>query len=66
MADLLAVERDESALVWRAQAERLAVEHRSDINSLALLGLRFVTAAPVNERGTSWQHGIDIIGPRRR
>ena len=30
MADLLSVERDESVLVWRAQAERLPVEHRAD------------------------------------
>ena len=37
MGDLLAVERDESALVWRAQAERMPVEHRADISPLAFL-----------------------------
>jgi hypothetical protein len=38
MGDLLAVERDEAALVW--QAQNLPVEHRADISPLALLGLR--------------------------
>ncbi|OSI79310.1 hypothetical protein BSZ21_01530 [Bradyrhizobium canariense] len=38
MGDLLAVERDEAALVWPAQAQGLPVEHRADINPLALLG----------------------------
>jgi hypothetical protein len=40
MGDLLAVERDEAALVWQAQAQNLPVEHRADISPLALLGLR--------------------------
>jgi hypothetical protein len=44
MCDLLAVERDECALVWRAQSERMPVEHRADISPLALLGLRLITA----------------------
>jgi hypothetical protein len=55
--DLLAVERDESALVWRAMDERLPIEHRSDVSPVALLGLRLITAAPVNgSRGTSPEH----------
>jgi hypothetical protein len=58
-ADLLSVERDESALVWQAQAQGLPIEHRSDINPVALLGLRLVTTARVNETpqttvGYSW------------
>ena len=65
MRDLLAVERDESFFVWKAQAERLPVEHRADVNPLALLSLQLVTAEPVNGRpGTSWQHAIDIIRSR--
>jgi hypothetical protein len=43
MGDLLAVERDEAALTWRAMDERLPVEHRADINPVALLGLRLIT-----------------------
>ena len=39
LADLLAVERTKAALVWQAQAQGLPVEHRSDINPVALLGL---------------------------
>jgi hypothetical protein len=66
MADLLAVERDEAALVWRAQSENLPVEHRSDVSPLALLGLRLVTAASGNgAAGSSWQHAFDVIGLRR-
>jgi hypothetical protein len=38
MGDLLAVERDEAALVWRGMDERLTVEHIADINPAALLG----------------------------
>jgi len=44
MGDLLAVERDESALVWRAMDEKLPVDHRADISPLALLGVALVTA----------------------
>ena len=38
-SDLLDIERQEAALVWQAQAQGLPVEHRSDINPVALLGL---------------------------
>jgi hypothetical protein len=44
MGDLLAVERDETALAWQAQAQSLPVEHRSDICPLALLSVALVTA----------------------
>ena len=43
-ADLLSEERDECALVWRAQSENLPVEHRPDINPIALLGVKLTTA----------------------
>ena len=48
-ADLLAIERDEAALVFRAQSEGLPVEHRAHIGPVALLGLRLVTTARVNQ-----------------
>jgi hypothetical protein len=44
MGDLLAVERDEAALVWQAQAQNLPVGHYNDCSSLAILQWRLVTA----------------------
>jgi hypothetical protein len=56
MSDLLAIERDETALVWSAMAQGLPVEHRA-VSPLALLGLRLIMATPVNgSRGTSPEH----------
>jgi hypothetical protein len=57
---LLACERDECWLVWAALDERLPVEHRRDINPLAILGCRLVTAPAVNPSpgsspGMSWR-----------
>jgi hypothetical protein len=40
----LSVERDESALVWRAMDERLPVEHRKNCAPQAILQCRLVTA----------------------
>ena len=60
--DLLAVERDESALVWQAQAQGLPVEHRSDIDPRALLGV--VLVAPSGSRGTSPERVLTIAGAR--
>ena len=59
MADLLAVERDESWFVWQAQSQGLPIEHRADISPLALLGLRLVTTPradglPDTSPGLSW------------
>jgi hypothetical protein len=59
MGDLLAIERDETALVWQAQSQNLPIEHRADINPVALLGLQLITRARVSEapetsRGYSW------------
>lgn len=66
-SDLLATERDEAALVFLAQAQGQPVEHRGDINPIALLGLRLVTAAAVNGQETSPGHAYDIVMmPRRR
>ena len=61
MGDLLNIERQEAALVWRGQSEGLPVEHRSDINPVALLGLRLVTAPRVDRSlGSSPGHGFDL------
>jgi hypothetical protein len=59
MADLLAVERDECALVWQAQAQSLPSEHRAGISPLPLLGLRLITTpranpSPGSSPGLSW------------
>ncbi|MET4277156.1 MULTISPECIES: hypothetical protein [unclassified Bradyrhizobium] len=64
MGDLLAVERDESALVWQAQAQGLPCEHRADVNPLALLGLRLVTVPRADLPPTSPDHGYNIVGRR--
>jgi hypothetical protein len=61
MGDLLAVERDESALVFKAWTDGLPVEHRSDCSPLALLGLRLVTAPRSDPPPTSPEHGYNII-----
>jgi hypothetical protein len=65
MGDLLAIERDECALVWQAQAQGLPVEHRADISPLALLGLRLVTAPRGETPGTSPEQAITFAGGRR-
>jgi hypothetical protein len=58
-ADLLKVEREESALVWLGQAAHLPVEHRPDIDPLALLGADLVVtpivASPGSSPGASWE-----------
>lgn len=60
MGDLLAVERSEAELVWRAWRENLPAEHRADCAPLAILGCALVTAAPVSaspgtSKGLSWE-----------
>ena len=57
--DLLAIERDECALVWQARSENLPAEHRADVSVVALLSITLVTAPRVNETpgttpGLSW------------
>jgi hypothetical protein len=59
MGDLLAVERDEAALVWRAMDERLPAEHRNDCAAEAILQTVSVVAprtdpSPGSSPGMSW------------
>jgi hypothetical protein len=59
MADLLAVERDECALVWQAQSQNLPCEHRADVSVAALLSIALFTtpravAFPETTPGYSW------------
>jgi hypothetical protein len=67
MSDLLSIEYDEAALVWRAMDERLPVEHRADCAAQCILQVRLVTAPRVNgARGSSPMHAWDIVMPGRR
>ncbi|UPT87969.1 hypothetical protein HAP41_0000002070 [Bradyrhizobium barranii subsp. apii] len=57
--DLIDIERQEAELVASAQIAGLPIEHRGDINPLALLGLRLITAprpdaSPETSPGLSW------------
>jgi hypothetical protein len=58
MGDLLAIERDECALVWQAQSENLPAEHRPDVSVAALLSIALVTTprgeTPGTTPGYSW------------
>jgi hypothetical protein len=63
--DLLAAERDEAFFVWQAQAQGLPIEHRADINPVALLGLVLVTASRTNGASSPERASFDLIGGRR-
>jgi hypothetical protein len=57
--DLLAIERDECALVWQAQAQGLPCEHRADVSVAALLSITLETTTrdgqtPETTPGYSW------------
>jgi len=61
--DLLAVERDECWWLWQAMAKDLPVSLRVDVNPLALLGLRLITATPADPSpGSSLMHAISRVG----
>ena len=69
LADMLATEREESALVWRAMDEKLPVEFRADINPVAILQVQLITTATPNghQEPTSPMHAWDFVfGGRRR
>ena len=61
--DLLDIERQEAALIWLAQDERLPVEHRVDCSPLAILQCRLISTAATNGHAaaTSWMHGFDVV-----
>ena len=63
MSDLLAVERDEAALVWRAQSEGLSATFRADINPLAILQVELVTRPNGHLPETTPGHSYDIVRP---
>jgi hypothetical protein len=66
-ADLLLIERDESALTWAAMDERQPVEFRGDIAPQAILGLALRTVPIVDGRsGTDVEHGFDVLCFDRR
>jgi hypothetical protein len=59
MADLIDIERQEAALVWRAQQQALPVEHRGDCSPQAILGVALRTlpradGLPETSPGQSW------------
>jgi hypothetical protein len=59
--DLLAVERNEAALVWQAQSQNLPTEHRNDCSPLAILQCRLITVPAVNPSpGTSPGHSVNM------
>jgi hypothetical protein len=63
MGDLLDIERQETALVFAAQAQGLQIEHRADINPVALLGLVLVTASrATNGHSSPEREGFNLIG----
>jgi hypothetical protein len=65
MGDMIAVERDECALVWAAQAQGLPVEYRADCAPQAILGCELITAPRGNlSPGTSPEHVITFGGRR--
>jgi hypothetical protein len=66
MGDLLSVERDEAALVFRAQGEGLKAEHRPEISPLALLGVALVSVPRATPGPTSPGHAYDVVYGARR
>jgi len=63
--DLLAVERDEAMLIWRAQSEGLPIEFSSDTNPCALLGVELIQTPLNGQGGTSPEHAIEFAGAPR-
>ena len=72
MADLLSVEREECALVWRALSQNLPVFHRNDCSPLAILQCGLVRAPTVSacrEAARGWPSTCGYDGdhePRRQ
>ena len=64
-SDVLAVERDEAALTWRAIDDKLPVEFRSDINPIAVLQVQLRTAPRAIDGPTTSPLAYDVVQPRR-
>jgi hypothetical protein len=63
--DLLAVERDEAALVWQARQSLLPVEHRADCAPLAILQVQLITVPRAAPPPSSPERaGFDLAGGR--
>lgn len=63
-ADLLAVQRQEAELVWRAMRDGAAIMHRSDTDPTALLGVTLAPVPPPIAREDEGQAGVvRHIGP---
>ncbi|MGL3108901.1 hypothetical protein [Bradyrhizobium sp. BR 1432] len=56
--DLLAVQRQEAELVWKAQAGGATIMHRPDIDPRALLGVELIPAAPRPPREGEGEAGL--------
>jgi hypothetical protein len=66
LADIVAQERIESEAVRQAQAQGLAIEHRSDVPPEAVLGVTLVTKPNGHLPETSPGHAYDIVRPSGR
>ena len=65
--DLLAVERDEASLVFRAWHDGLSIASRPDIAPAVLLNVTLVTLPAVEQRGSSIERaGFDLFSGGRR
>lgn len=64
LVEILATERDECALVWRAQSEGISIEHRADVSVAALLSLRLVTVSKAEPSPSSPWHAVTLGGWR--
>ena len=65
LGDLLAVEREEAAMVWSAMSQNLPVEHRADCDPRAILQIGLVAQPRAAASGTSHEHAIDFAIPGR-
>ena len=66
MGDLLDIERQEAALVWRAMDEKLPAEHRHDCSPQAVLQVRLVTVPRAIDGPSTSPLTFDIVLGGRR
>jgi hypothetical protein len=66
-ADMLAIERNEVACIWAAEARNNEIiDFRRDTTPMAAIGVRLVTVPRADPPPTSPEHGYDIVGGGRR